>query len=68
MKETLTELFRWHPWPGPDPALTLLVEKELLDKAALLEIVAVQAEVHKQIMAAQAAGAEKIQGILARGR
>jgi hypothetical protein len=66
MKETLAELFRWHPWPGPDPALTLLVEKELIDKAALLEIVAIQAEVQKQVMAAQAAGAERIQAVLAR--
>jgi hypothetical protein len=65
-EETVSELFRWRPWPGPDPALTLLVQQELLDKSAILEIITIQAEVQKQVLAAHAAGAEKIQAVLAR--
>jgi len=43
----LEELFRWHPWPGPDPALKIILEE--LDQSARQKVLVGMLDHYKEI-------------------
>jgi septal ring factor EnvC (AmiA/AmiB activator) len=49
--ELLEEILRWRPWPGPDPALKLLLEE--VDQSVRRQILVGYIEQQKAVLQAQ---------------
>ena len=53
ISEAMEEVLRWRPWPGPDPALRLLLQE--VDQSVRQQILAGYIEQQKAILQAQMA-------------
>jgi hypothetical protein len=61
----LEEILRWRPWPGPDPALKLVLEE--MDQSARQKILVGLVEQQKAILQAQVDFSVKLLGAISAG-